>query len=123
MASFGEWDECMELDSPKSSSTGLVVKGQYCMLEVKAPYPVDSEADLAQLADENHPVYQFVRQYLRTFKVHNMNTPAKMVEALRIANGTIFRAGLCIPHMCKPHEVENVISNCEFCLCFSIAGH
>ena len=111
LASFGEWDECMELDSPQSSSTGLIVKGQYCMLEVKVPFPPESEADLKQLVDERHPAYQFAQKYFRTFRLHRVNTPAKMVEALRLLNGTIFRAGLCIPALCKAHEVEAVITN------------
>lgn len=82
-------------------------------MEVKVPYPTESESDLAQLADEKHPVYSFIRKYLRTFKIAGMGNPKKVVEALRLANGTIFRAGLCIPHLCKPHEVEAVIMNCK----------
>ena len=116
MASFGEWDECMELDSPQSSSTGLIVKGQYCVMEVKAPFPIDSDTDLSQLVNENHPVYKFIDNYLRAYKLHNLNSPAKLLEALQISNGTLFRTGLCIPHLCKAHEVERVITNCKHCL-------
>lgn len=113
LASFGEYDECLELESPKSSSTGLIVKGQYCMMEVKAPYPMDTDDDLEAIVDEKHPVYQFIQKYMRAYNIGGMGRPQKVVEALRINNGTIFRAGLCIPALCKPHEVEAVIMNCK----------
>ena len=111
LSSFGEWDECMQLESPQHSSTGLIVKGQYCMLEVKAPYPMNTDADLALLADKRHPLFNSFQKYLKAFRLHNLNTPAKMVETLRLMNGTIFRAGLCVPHLCKAHEIEAVITN------------
>ncbi|KAJ6224273.1 hypothetical protein RDWZM_002818 [Blomia tropicalis] len=114
LSSFGEWDECMQLESPQHSSTGLIVKGQYCMLEVKAPYPMNTDADLALLADKRHPLFNSFQKYLKAFRLHNLNTPAKMVETLRLMNGTIFRAGLCVPHLCKAHEIEAVITNLTY---------
>ena len=117
MSSFGEWDECMELDSPQSSSTGLIVKGQYCVMELKVPVPMVNEMMAAAAAGadvERHPVFQFIQKHLSVFKLSRMNSPTKMVELLNILNGTIFRTGLCIPHLCKAQEIENVITNCEY---------
>lgn len=114
-SSFGEWDECFELESPQSSSTGLTVKSQYCMLEVKIPYPVvNNLEELKQVVDVNHPWFMKMKKYLRNFRLHNLFTPYKLIELLQMTNGTIYRAGLCIPHLCKQYEIENLIQNCKF---------
>ncbi|XP_046909814.2 uncharacterized protein LOC124491224 isoform X3 [Dermatophagoides farinae] len=114
-SSFGEWDECFELESPQSSSTGLTVKSQYCMLEVKIPYPVvNNLEELKQVVDVNHPWFMKMKKYLRNFRLHNLFTPYKLIELLQMTNGTIYRAGLCIPHLCKQYEIENLIQNLTY---------
>lgn len=113
-SSFGEWDECLELESPENSNTGLVVKSQYCMLEVKVPYPeVNNYEQLKQVVEYDHPWFKSVKKFLQNYRLHNLFTPYKLLELLQMTNGTIYRAGLCMPYLCKHEEIENLLINCK----------
>ncbi|KAI7685874.1 hypothetical protein SSS_06002 [Sarcoptes scabiei] len=114
-SSFGEWEECLNLESPQSSATGLIVKSQYCMLEVKVPFPdVRNLEELKSVVSKDHPWFQGVRKFLRNYRLHNLFTPYKMIELLQMTNGTVYRAGLCVPKLCKVHEIENLLINLTY---------
>ncbi|KPM07480.1 hypothetical protein QR98_0059740 [Sarcoptes scabiei] len=123
-SSFGEWEECLNLESPQSSATGLIVKSQYCMLEVKVPFPdVRNLEELKSVVSKDHPWFQGVRKFLRNYRLHNLFTPYKMIELLQMTNGTVYRAGLCVPKLCKVHEIENLLINRSLKFLFMIYIH
>jgi len=42
------------------------------------------------------------------------STVRAMIDVVKILNGTIYRLGICVPHICTAHEVEDIINKSEF---------
>ena len=108
-SSFGEYDECLDLESPEDK--GLVVKGQYCLVRVKLPYPKVSsynEGDPYDTAFDDPTMTPFTGA--KYFNGANATKIIKMIENLNIYNGSVYRLGLCTPHLCKKHEIEEFIN-------------
>ena len=108
-SSFGEYDECLEIESPDDK--GLVVKGQYCLVRVKVPYPSVSSYKKGDPYDpyfDDPGMTPFTgSKYLNGA---NATTLIKLIENLKIYNGSFYRLGICTPHLCKRHEIEEFIN-------------
>lgn len=107
-SSFGEYDECLEIQSP-SDDGHPEIEGQYCLLNVKLPYPLISSYKSEE--DKVHPIYYDARDsIIKYYQVDKYSTVSRVIEALNIINGSIFRIGICLPSTCKAVDVENALN-------------
>ena len=102
-SSFGDFDECLDSKTPELMEQQF--EGKYCLLNVKLPYP-----DLNKLGDEpvNKEKYQI--KLFDYFHMHQFNSIRAMTELLGLSNGSIYNLGICIPSVCSPDEISDVLN-------------
>ncbi|CAG2168622.1 unnamed protein product [Oppiella nova] len=86
-SSFGEYDECLELESPEDK--GLVVKGQYCLVKVILPYP---SVNSYKKGDPYDPTFD--EEGITPFKYFNggnFTSIIRMIENLNMYRGSTYR--------------------------------
>jgi hypothetical protein len=114
-ASFGEFDECLDIESP--SENGSPIYGQYCLMSPVIPYP---KLDNYQQRDEKinfGDSFKLWRDLLvenRVNKYLEINPVLKFIEAMNLINGSAFRIGICIPDKCDSEDVGRAISKCKY---------
>jgi len=106
-SSFGEYDQCLNIESTQNENNPII-RGQYCLLNVNLPYPsIDSYK-------EGEPVEKQEFSFKGGNNLHKLSTVKATIEGLSILNGTIYRFGICVPHVCTAHEIEDTINKSEF---------
>jgi len=74
------------------------------LLNLILPYPsIDSYK-------EGEPIEKQEFGFESSYNLHKLSTVGAMIERLNLLNGTIYRFGICIPHVCTAHEIEDVIN-------------
>jgi hypothetical protein len=113
-ASFGEFDECLDIESP--SENGSPIYGQYCLMSPVIPYP---KLNNYQPKDEKinfGDSFKLLRDILvenRVNKYLEINPMLKFIEAMNLYNGSVFRIGICIPDKCDPGDVGQAVNKCK----------
>jgi len=110
--SFGEYDECLDIESESTESNQNVFYGQYCLAKPIIPSDI-----LNSLVFDYKSINLTHKQPtelkdLTTFIGNNIEK-FKLVLAFNSANFSIFRLGICIPSACTPIEIENFINKSE----------
>jgi hypothetical protein len=100
-SSLGEFDECLDIESPKSSDNP-VIKGKYCLLKPIIPVP---KVGSFRIGDKRP---NFSIEWLEN-RIEDKYINS-MIETFEFLNRTIFRFGICIPSTCSQTEVENAIN-------------
>ena len=113
-ASFGEFDECLDIESPPEN--GSPIYGQYCLLDPVIPYPklenyykIDEKINFIDS-------FKLLRDFLVENKINKyleINPMLKFIEAMNLYNGSVFRIGICIPDKCDPEDVGRTINKCK----------
>jgi len=106
-SSFGEYDECLNIESPKKKNNPII-RGKYCLLTLILPYPsIDSYK-------EGEPIVKQEFSLKGGYNLPKLSTVRNMIEGLNLSNGTIYYFGICVPHVCTAHEIEDTINKSEF---------
>jgi len=95
IADYGEYDECLNIVFDDNSA-----RGKYCMSRYMMPMPPkpkDLQWHHSVINISGTPLEDTILGWLAT----NANS-------FYVLNG--FRAGICIPSTCNPHELELVIN-------------
>jgi hypothetical protein len=113
-ASFGEFDECLDIESP--SENGSPIYGQYCLMSPVIPYP---KLNNYQQRDEEinfGDSFKLWSDFLVENKINKyleINPMLKFIEAMNLYNGSVFRIGICIPDKCDPGDVGQAVNKCK----------
>jgi hypothetical protein len=106
-SSFGEYDQCLNIESTQNENNPII-RGQYCLLNLIVPYPsIDSYK-------EGEPIEKQEFSLKGSYNFPKLSTVKNLIEGLNLSNGTIYRIGICVPHVCTPHEIEDTINKSEF---------
>ncbi|XP_054155968.1 nose resistant to fluoxetine protein 6-like [Oppia nitens] len=119
-SNFGEYRECLSIASPTDSQKPPIT-GQYCLAKAILPYPtVDSlTTPSASQVVVNNTIDGSIDTNLYTslfthYGLNRLATVRNFVETLNLANGTIFRLGICIPSQCTAREFESFLNKLLF---------
>lgn len=100
-ASLGEFDQCLEIKGAESDEREPIY-GQYCLIRPVVPVPEDTtirkDETIAHL--DVPEVNRFLNdRYLQTY-----------LGLYKFYKGALLQFGLCLPHQCKPANVEAAIN-------------
>jgi len=109
-SSFGEYYECLDIKSPKNEENKDIIAGQYCLMKIILPFPSKKSYR------EGEPVIQNTmgNKYAKETNLENFNTIKNIIFGLNLAEGAVYRLGICIPTVCSAHEIETMINRSEF---------
>jgi hypothetical protein len=115
--SFGEYDQCLDLTSP-SVISGPIIRGQYCLARILAPYPSSDSLNLNEIYDTSleSALIEAVESPLSDGVIPPMwrKLPKRMgqlfIDMLEFEKGATFRFGLCVPSTCSPKDLEIAIN-------------
>jgi hypothetical protein len=109
-SSFGEYYECLDIKSPKNDENKDIIAGQYCLMKIILPFPSEESYR------EGEPVIQntIATRYAKEMNLEIFNTVKGIIDSLNLAEGAIYRLGICIPSVCSAHEIETMINRSEF---------
>ena len=108
-SNFGEYSECLNIESPKKPDTPPI-KGRYCLMNAIMPFPpMDSYNENEQVADK-----QFFSGLLEHYGLVKLSTIRAFIEGLNLSEGTIYRMGICIPSQCSALEFQHLLNACKF---------
>ena len=101
LSSVGDYEECLNIASPKTKESKVNFAGQYCWARPVLPHPARNSFRPGDKLD------------------NKLGLPNKLidelVDVLYLTNGTLFNIGLCIPSTCNATEIELAI-NTSKCL-------
>ena len=105
-ADYGEYDECLAVASDHTNRFPIV-RGKYCLSNFILPFPA--------LQSINHNIQHMDEVLdigLDLNQMYSLNaiTFRNFIEALNMINGTVFQLGICIPAVCRPHEIEDMLN-------------
>jgi hypothetical protein len=115
IASFGEFDECLDIKSPPEN--GSPIYGQYCLLSPVMPYPKVENYDPKDEEINFGESFKLLRDFLVEIKANKyveINPILKFIESINLSNGTSFRTGICIPDKCDSEDAAKAINKCEY---------
>ena len=104
-SSFGEFDECLDIKSPKTGDKEIV--GQYCLLNAKLPFPSTNSYVEGEPVPQNKDLRG---KLMDSYGLTKLSAIKSMIETLNLSNGTIYKLGICIPSVCSPHEIEDTLN-------------
>src|ERR1700743_2772522 len=107
-ANFGEYRECLNINSPKTDNKP-VINGQYCMVKAIMPFPPVQSLDMSTMGEDR----QLYSGLLDHYGLTRLSTVRSFVEALNLSNGTLYRMGMCLPHVCSAQEWQHLLNTCE----------
>jgi hypothetical protein len=53
-------------------------------------------------------------KYAKEMNLEIFNTVKRIISGLNLAEGAVYRLGICIPSDCSAHEIETMINRSEF---------
>ncbi len=77
-------------------------------MKVIIPYPPVNSYNKGEPVDLSWKEESF--KYFKNFKAHKVVTITRMIEGLNILDGKTFRIGVCVPALCKVHEIEEILN-------------
>lgn len=121
-SSFGEFDECLDIQSPASNSDGSIIYGQYCLAKVILPTPKEpfEEINTDTIRFHNSNINQLLKELKSKANVN------KLVVGLNFFEISLFRIGLCMPSACNANDVELALNKSKswgIKLCFEIISN
>jgi hypothetical protein len=65
---------------------------------------------------EGEPVIQntIATRYAKDMNLEIFNTVKNIIDRLNLAEGAVYRLGICIPSVCSAHEIETMINRRKF---------
>ncbi|CAG2114058.1 unnamed protein product, partial [Medioppia subpectinata] len=111
---FGEFDECLGIESPVNAdtlSTQSLIRGQYCLAKIILPYPKKQPLDKRANKNISNKIYfDKLVAFLKNYNMDQYLTVFKLIEILNNQKGATFRFGTCIPSVCRPQDIENILN-------------
>jgi hypothetical protein len=110
VSSFGEYNECLDIKSPKNEENKDVIAGQYCLMKIILPFPSKESYR------EVEPVIQNIirNKFAKETNLEIFSAVKSFIVGLNLAKGAVYRLGICIPSVCSAHEIETMINRSEF---------
>lgn len=102
--SFGEYDECLSIESPEYDNDKSKFYGQYCLMKPVLPLPsLDPNAKMNTY---------FTSKNNNESNDNNWETEIlpKLILFNNITNKDLFRIGICFPSWCKPNDMQTAIN-------------
>ena len=103
---FGEYEECLSIESPDIKRFPTV-KGKYCLARLILPFPVSNGEGVPNLTEVSSIIDMMGMSEL------NQITIDDLVNLLNVFNGITFNLGICIPSICDPEEVQDMLNKSE----------
>ena len=107
---FGEYDQCLSIESNPLESDSNSFYGKYCLVTPKITIPSFEELD-NNIAFHIKFLNKNTNQFMNELVKKRRNT-IKIVLAnnFHISKFTLFRFGICIPSNCEPKSIERAMN-------------
>jgi hypothetical protein len=116
LASFGQYDECIDIKSPPEAQN--IIFGQYCTLSLIIPFPSlkSHSSEYEEIFNERiiqNEYSKYLITILEDIKVDNyfkVNLLLEIMDVMNAFEGQSLRLGICIPHTCRPQDIEKAVN-------------
>jgi hypothetical protein len=99
--SFGDYDQCLDIESPAIDENGSVIAGKFCMIELAIPINYLKKKDKIFMRYEN---------FINSHGLGDLFTPSYFYESIKAINGTLLRCAICVPSECGRIEIQNALN-------------
>lgn len=114
LSSFGEFEECLQIESPDVKWDGI--RGKYCLAKVHLPF-LDAnwnsmESDATRKEEPSSETTLSLEELKRTLmeRAHlnydEFNNKLRLLQMSNMFNGSYFRMGICYPATCSSAELQ-----------------
>ena len=108
VSSFGDYDQCLAIESPETNVTENTIYGKYCLVRPYIPYPAFKELEeLGEIGFLNKETNELIKSKSE----ENLNLIKLLITYNIIAKKLyLFHLGFCIPSQCSANDLKNVLN-------------